>query len=238
MNNIPSNPKFRPSLIWQPIVEWSQDKYRYRTFEAGDRIPARPKILYLVYQGLVRLMANYQLSVVANSEQQNNSRDRPEVSFLGFVGQSQPFELLNQPSCEINAYAHMDETSVLWMYWHELDNWPDFREEILKAFRYQQQRKMLEIATLSQRRTIDRLYGFLTLLIEEYGITCFNKSQSNQKSGYCLPWTMSDTEIARAIASTRFTVNRLMAELREQGLIDIYRHNYICLPPITNLAKH
>lgn len=48
---------------------------------------------------------------------------------------------------------------------------------------------------------------------------------------------MTDAEIASAIASTRFTVTRLMGELREQGLIDIYRNNYICLPPTNYPGK-
>ncbi len=231
MYKIKNNQDIRQSLIWQPIVEWSHKKYRYRTFEADEKISARPKILYLVHQGMVRLMGHYKLSVVSNSEGENNPSDRPEASCLGFVGKGQPFELLNESTCDINAYAHTDQTSVLWMYWHELDNWPNFRQEILKAFRYQQQRKMLEIATLSQHRTIDRLYGFLTLLIQEHGIAYIKESQSNQGHGCYLPWTMTDAEIASAIASSRFTVNRLMGELREQGLIDIYRNNYICLPP-------
>jgi hypothetical protein len=215
--------------IWQRIIEWSQEKYRYRTFVKYDKIPTRPKILYLVNQGTVKLMANYQLSVTSNSEEDNS--DRPEASLIDFIRPGQPFEIFNESTCEMNAYAQMNGTSVLWMYWYELENWPNFNREILKAFRDREQRKLVMIAILTQRRTIDRLYGFLRVLIEEHGIAYIKKSQSNQGYSYYLPWTMTHAEIASAIASTRVTVTRLMGELREQGLIDMYRNQYICLPP-------
>lgn len=231
MYKIKPNEDMQQSLIWQRILEWSQEKYRYRTFAKNEKIPTRPKILYLVNQGTVKLMANYQLSVTSNSEEDNS--DSPEASSIDFISSGQPFEIFNESTCEMNAYAQMAQTSVLWMYWHELDNWPKFRQEILKAFRDQEQRKVLTIAILTQRRAIDRLYGFLRLLIEEHGIAYIKESQSNQGYGFYLPWTMTHAEIASAIASTRVTVTRLMGELREQGLIDIYRNNYICLPPNT-----
>lgn len=229
MYQIKTNEERQQSLILQRIIEWSQEKYRYRTFAKGEKIPARPKILYFVYQGTVKLMATYQLSVSSNSEPDNS--DRPEGSLIDFISQGQPFEIFNESTCEINAYAQIERTSVLWMYWHELDNWPNFRQEILTAFREQEQRQLLMIAILTQRHTIDRLYGFLRLLIKEHGIAYIKESQSNQGYGYYLPWTMTHAEIATAIASTRVTVTRLMGELREQGLIDIYRNQYICLPP-------
>ena len=223
------------SLIWQRIIEWSQEKYRYRTFAKDEKIPTRPKILYLVDRGTVKLMANYQLSVTYNSEEDNS--DRPEASSIDFIRPGQPFEVFNGSTCEINAYAQMAQTSVLWMYWPELDNWPNFRRTVLKAFRDREKRKVLMIAILTQRRTIDRLYGFLRLLVEEHGIAYIKESQSNQGHGYYLPWTITHAEIASAIASTRVTVTRLMGELREQGLIDMYRNQYICLPPTTDLGE-
>ncbi len=215
----------------QQIVNWSKAKYRYRTFESDRQIPTRSKILYLVHQGAVKLMAKSNFSGNYHLEEDKNTPEQPQESFLGFVGEGQLFELVDGAKFEINAYAQIDETSVLWMYWHELDNWPNFRREVFAFFRFQQQRKLLAIATLSQRNTIDRLYGFLSLMIEEHGIAYTNKTQPNQANGYYLPWSITHAEIASAIGSTRVTVTRLLGELREQGLIDTYRSHYFCLPP-------
>jgi len=219
------------SVIWEQIVEWSQEKYRYRTFDKDERIPARPKILYWVDRGTVKLIANSQLSAISNLEEEKNPGDRLTKSFLSFVGKGQPFELLNNSTFTIDAYAQIDKTSVLWMYWYELDNWPKFRRDVWKIFRDRQQRHVLSIATLSQRRIIDRLYGFLRILIEEHGIAYMKESQSHKGNGYYLPWSITHEEIASAIGSSRVTVTRLMGELRDRGSIDLYRNFYISLPP-------
>jgi len=92
----------------------------------------------------------------------------------------------------------------------------------LDAFRYQHQRKLLWLSTLGQRRTIDRLLGFLTLLIEEFGEPCEN--------GYCLPFPLTHAQIGSAIGSTRVTVTRLMGKLRQRGLIASKGDNLIFLP--------
>ncbi|WP_310412140.1 Crp/Fnr family transcriptional regulator, partial [Chamaesiphon sp. OTE_8_metabat_110] len=117
-------------------------------------------------------------------------------------------------------------TSIFWMYWHDLENFPSFRREILDSFRYQHQRKLLWLNTLGQRHTIERLLGYLTLLIEEFGEPC--------KEGYFLPFPLTHAQIASAIGTTRVTVTRLMKELREdRKAIHIKEDNLICLlsPP-------
>ncbi len=215
----------------QQIVNWSKAKYRYRTFESNRRIPTKDKILYLVHQGAVKLTAKSNFSFNYHLEKNKSTLDQPPESFLGFVGEWQPFYIVDQAKFQINAYAHTNETSVLWMYWYELDNWPNFRRKVFAFFREQQQRKLLAIATLSQKSTIDRLYGFLSLMIEEHGIAYTKKSEPNQTNGYYLPWSITHAEIASAIGSSRATVTRLLGELRKQGLIGIYKSNYFCLPP-------
>ncbi|MDJ1178865.1 Crp/Fnr family transcriptional regulator [Roseofilum sp. BLCC_M91] len=220
----------RPFLTWQRIIDWAQDHYRTRTFNKDDKIPVRPGLLYLVQRGSVRLVSA-QISastktpslvarLSANTDPDNLS---PDESFLGFVGAGQPFEIVSQSPFTISSYAHVDKTTVLWMYWHDLDNWPHFRREVMEAFRYQNQRKLLWLGTMGQRRTIDRLLGFLTLLIEEYGEVC--------EQGYYLPWTLTHAQIGSAIGSTRVTVTRLMGKLRSKGLIITLDDNLICLPP-------
>lgn len=219
----------RPFITWQRIIDWAQEHYRCRTFSKDERIPARPGLLYLVQKGSVRLVGSAQVSATAKPGSKV-PRAETEEAFLGFVGAGQPFELVAQSPFTLQAYAHADQTHVVWMYWHDLDNWPHFRREILDAFRYQHQRKLLWLSTLGQRRTIDRLLGFLTLLVEEFGEPYVGETQPDVVRGYRLPWALTHAQIGSAIGSTRVTVTRLMGKLRSKGLINTEDDNLICLP--------
>jgi CRP-like cAMP-binding protein len=227
--SIPPETIDRPFITWQRIIDWAQEHYRCRTFLKDERIPARPGLLYLVQKGSVRLVGSAQVSATAKPGAKSASTDTEEA-FLGFVGAGQPFELVAQSPFTLQAYAHADQTHVVWMYWHDLDNWPHFRREILDAFRYQHQRKLLWLSTLGQRRTIDRLLGFLTLLVEEFGEPYVGEAQPEVVRGYRLPWTLTHAQIGSAIGSTRVTVTRLMGKLRSKGLINTEDDNLICLP--------
>ncbi|NJM64126.1 MAG: Crp/Fnr family transcriptional regulator [Oscillatoriales cyanobacterium RU_3_3] len=220
----------RPFLTWQRIIDWAQEHYRCRTFSKDEKIPARPGLLYLVQKGSVRLVGSAQVSATAKPGAKPSTRKTTEEAFLGFVGAGQPFELVAQSPFTLQAYAHADQTHVVWMYWHDLDNWPHFRREVLDAFRYQHQRKLLWLSTLGQRRTIDRLLGFLTLLVEEYGEPYVGDADPDSIRGYRLPWALTHAQIGSAIGSTRVTVTRLMGKLRSKGLIDTEDNNLICLP--------
>ncbi len=211
----------RPFLTWQRILDWAQEHYRYRTFSKDERIPARPGLLYLVPRGAIRLIGTDQVNTTKNKLANRDPAMNPDEAFLGFVGAGQPFEIISQSPFALQAYAHVEQTSVVWMYWHDLDNWPHFRREVLDAFRYQHQRKLLWLSTLGQRRTIDRLLGFLTLLIEEFG--------ESVEHGYCLPFSLTHAQIGSAIGSTRVTVTRLMGKLRQRGLIQAQDDYLICV---------
>jgi CRP-like cAMP-binding protein len=215
----------RPFLTWQRVLDWAQEHYRCRTFAKDERIPTRPGLLYLVQRGAVRLVGASATPVVnleGLADEEGGSSLEPEEAFLGFVGPGQPFEIVSQSPFVLQSYAHVERTNVLWMYWNDLDNWPHFRREVLDAFRYQHQRKLLWLSTLGQRRTIDRLLGYLTLLVEEYGEPC--------ELGYCLPWPLTHAQIGSAIGSTRVTVTRLMGKLRKRQLVCSHGENLICLP--------
>ncbi|MFM6191654.1 MAG: Crp/Fnr family transcriptional regulator [Planktothrix sp.] len=220
----------RPFLTWQRITDWAQEHYRCRSFTKDERIPARPGLLYLVQRGGIRLVGSAQLEYPKSKSNSKPRHRNLDEAFLGFVGAGQPFELVAQSPFSLQAYSHADETTVLWMYWHDLDNWPHFRREVLDAFRYQHQRKLLWLSTLGQRRTIDRLLGFLTLLIEEYGEYYTSGNGEVGFKGYCLPWSLTHSQIGSAIGATRVTVTRLMGKLRQQGLIYTQDDNLICIP--------
>lgn len=210
----------RPFLTWQSITDWAQTHYRDRIFNKDERIPTRPDLLYLVSQGAIRLVG------IPNQKPQQVTRELDEElieeAFLGFIDAGQPFEIVAQSSFSLQAYAHVDDTRVIWLYWNDLENWPDFRQVVYEAFRHQHQRKLLWLSALGQRKTIDRLASFLTLLVEEYG----NADREN----YCLPYSLTHAQIGSAIGSTRVTVTRLMGKLRRQGLISLDRDNFICIP--------
>jgi CRP-like cAMP-binding protein len=212
-----------PTFTWQNITDWAQTHYRDRIFSKDEQIPTRPQLIYLVNQGAVRLVSQSQNQIeqTSVSESEEEELDQLEESFLGFIGAEKPFEIVAQSSFSINAYAHIDQTHVAWLYWQDLDNWPDFRQRLYEDFRYQHQRKLLWLSALGQRKTIDRLTSFLTLLVEEYGVAKEEKC--------CLPYSLTHAQIGSAIGSTRVTVTRLMGKLRRQGIIFVQNDNSICI---------
>lgn len=215
------------NLSWKSIMDWAQTHYRDRIFNKDEQIPVRPQLIYLVNQGAVRLVSETTNQSDNNSakplsESDSEFAEEIEKTFLGFIGAGKPFEILSHQDFSFHAYAHVDYTQVAWLYWQDLENWPNFRQEIYEAFRDQHQRKLLWLSALGQRRTIDRLTSFLHLLIEEYGA-------QDEDRQCCLPYTLTHAQIGSAIGSTRVTVTRLMGKLRRQGIISVKEDNSICI---------
>ena len=207
-----------PTSTWQNIIDWAQIHYRDRLFRRDEQIPTRPQLIYLVNRGAVRLVSRSEDRPPTTLESEEL---QPEESFLGFVSARKPFEIVAQSSFNICAYAHVDQTQVVWLYWKDLKNWPGFSLQLYEAFRYQHQRKLLWLSALGQRKTIDRLTSFLSLLLEEHGI--------DEEGNCCLPYSLTHAQIGSAIGSTRVTVTRLMGKLRRQGIISVKDDNSICL---------
>ena len=116
-----------PAFTWQDIIDWAKIHYRDRIFRKDEQIPARPQLIYLVNQGVVRLVSQNQNTPEPELLVKSEEFDHSEESFLGFVGAQRPFEIVTQSSCSINAYAHVDQTHVAWLYWKDLKSWPDFQ---------------------------------------------------------------------------------------------------------------
>ena len=208
-------------LTWKNIIDWGKTHYRDRIFRKDEEIPTRPQLIYLVNRGVVRLVSQTSNKYESDSPEELDELEETESAFLGFISEQKPFEIVSQATFSLHAYAHVDDTHVVWLYWEDLENWPSFRQEIYDVFRYQHQRKLLWLSALGQRKTIDRLTCFLSLLIEEYG-------DKEQKS-CCLPYTLTHAQIGSAIGSTRVTVTRLMGKLRRQGIISVKNDNSICI---------
>ncbi|MEL6581694.1 MAG: Crp/Fnr family transcriptional regulator [Cyanobacteria bacterium J06607_15] len=211
------------TFTWQDIIDWAQTHYRDRIFAKDEQIPSRPQLIYLVNQGAVRLVSQSQNSSpeIIDITTDESELDLLEESFLGFVGAHKAFEIIAESNFSITAYAHVDQTQVAWLYWQDLKNWPGFQQQLYEVFRYQHQRKLLWLSALGQRKTIDRLTSFLTLLVEEYGV--------EQNEDCCLPYTLTHAQIGSAIGSTRVTVTRLMGKLRREGIINVMSDNSICI---------
>ena len=220
-----SSEESRPVLTWKDIMDWAQTHYRDRIFRKDEQIPVRPDLVYLVNQGAVRLVSETQNQdndkLIDSLESDPEFSEEIERTFLGFIPAGKPFEIVSHHSFSLQAYAHVDYTQVAWLYWNDIEKWPDFRQEIYSAFRDRHQRKLLWLSALGQRRTIERLTSFLTLLVEEYG--------REDEREYCLPYSLTHARIGSAIGSTRVTVTRLMGKLRRQGIISVKEDNSICI---------
>ena len=173
-------------------------------------------------QFLSSLLSKIENGLGQESNNSSESSDDLDEAFLGFVQTGQPFEITTESIFDVQAYSHIEETDIIWLYWNDLENWAHLRQEIYETLRYQNQRKLLWLSALGQRKTIERLMAFIVLLIEEYGVPC--------DEGYCLPHTLTHAQIGSTIGSTRVTVTRLMGKLRRQGAIIIREDNSICLP--------
>lgn len=213
-----SSEAFSPVLSWQVIAEWAQTHYRERFFSKDESIPVRSGLLYLVNQGAVRLVGTNE-SVISEEE---SHREEPQETFLGFVSAGQPFEIVSQYNFKIQAYAHWDQTQIIWLYWQDLTNWQHFRQEVYDSLRTQNHYRLLLLTALGQKKTIDRLLSFLKVIIGEHGELC--------EEGYYLPYVLTHAQIGSTIGSTRVTVTRLMGKLRRRGLILIRNDSLICLP--------
>ncbi len=237
-----------PFVVWQKIASWATTHYRGRTFAKDDPIPARQGLLYLVCKGAIRLngtalaIDSEKESAIQNGQETDRqdqvestrsgdidelleNQNEIEEAFLGFILPGNPFEIVTESCFSLQAYAHIDGTEVVWLYWEDVENWPDFKQEVYEAIRYQNQRKLLWISALGQRKAIDRLLSFILLLMKEYGQHC--------DEGCYLPYILTHAQIGSTIGSTRVTVTRLMGKLRRQGLITIKEDNIICLPAST-----
>ena len=201
---------------WQELLDWANSHCRQRIFSKDTQIPTRPGLLYLVTQGAVRLSGFCCLD-----HHNPHGPSIPEEVFLGLIRERQPFEIPPSSPSLLQAYAHLEKTSVIWLYWDELERTSLLYLTILEMFRYQHQRKLLLMSILGQKRTVDRLMGFLSFLATEYG--------ELTEHGYSLSYTLTHAHIASAIGTTRVTVTRLMGAMKQEGLLTINKDNSLYL---------
>jgi CRP-like cAMP-binding protein len=222
--SLPFSELSKPALKFAEVFAWAKTHYRDRTFAKDELIPTRPRLFYLVEEGAVRIIGKSNLHIPSLNPGSDSSENDNEEVFLGLIAQGQPFEIISESPFKLQAYAHTEQTVVIWLYWEDIQQWPPLRQMLFDTFRYQHQRKLLWLSILGQKRSIDRLMGFLTLLVEEHG--------QPTAQGYYLPYSLTHSQIASAIGTTRVTVTRLMGRLKQQGLIFVDERNYIGLPSL------
>ncbi|NJK72118.1 MAG: Crp/Fnr family transcriptional regulator [Synechococcaceae cyanobacterium SM2_3_60] len=196
---------------WSEMCAWAVERFHSRTFDREERIPTRPGLLYIVQSGAVR-----QVSLTP---------DMSEV-FVGFAAVGIPFEVSQHDTFQLQAYSHVERTTVMWFYWEDLQQWPLIHSQVQALLRYQLQRKLLWLGNLGQRRASDRLKGLIMLLVDEYGI--------DTEEGRAVPWTLTHAQIGDAIGATRVTVTRALGMLRSEGFVRLVGQNQLCLPYMSN----
>lgn len=218
-----------PEASLQLILDWAQEHGRVRPFRKDQRILVQQNLLYIVLEGFVRLVTDSQASAISLLARHRTSR---EVC-LSFAGRGQPFEIDARLPFRLHAYAHVEQTVVVWIYWDELNHWPYLNQEVLNIFRSQNQFKLSWSRVLVLPATCDRrLLRCLTLLVEEYGY--LGQEVDSDDPYMCLPFTLTHAQLASLIGSTHVTVTRSMSKLRRRKLL-FERDNLICLPVVKNL---
>jgi hypothetical protein len=228
MYSLPSPTILLESAVrWQQVYSWAKKEGRCQEFQKDEEIPSKIGWLYGVHHGTVRITGR---SIQSPAQLSNNSIDSNSSSFLGFAVKNQPFEITRERNTVLQAVAHVSNTTVFWLRWDDLDLFPGFDHDILHAFRHQNQRKTMLMNNLSQNHATDRLLGYISLLIEEFG----------QPEGEChlLPFAITHHQLANAIGATRVTVTRLLGEMKERGDIIFSHNNRIALPNPHNAFPH
>jgi global nitrogen regulator NtcA len=84
------------------------------------------------------------------------------------------------------------------------------------------------IETLAHRDMGSRLVSFLLILCRDFGVP--------SQDGITIDLKLSHQAIAEAIGSTRVTVTRLLGDLRQEGMISIYKKKITVHDPV-NLSQ-
>ena len=184
---------------WPELIQWGQTHYRDRLFPKDTVIPTRPGLLYCIHQGAVRLTATA------------HQGSKPRQTLIALYRTHQSFEMPATDHFEVIAQAHLEPTSVIWLYWREVAQWPHLLQLILQQCHSHQKKQLLWLSLLGQPSTLDRLLQFLLLLLEDGGLV--------QDQVYFLPYPLTHGQIGSAIGATRVTVTRLMIKLRQQGVL-------------------
>lgn len=225
---MPVSPILSPSNASPPspetchhLLAWAKSHRRDRYFSKDEKIPTRPGLVYFIEEGIVRLEGILDYPPPCPSFEQGFSQEAELDMFLGLVEARHPFYWESSQFLTLHAYAHLDNTQVIWLYWSELSQWKGLGDWIGHSILQQHQHYLGWLSLFGQKRTLDRLLGFLFLLAQKYGIPC--------PQGVYLPYPLTHSQLGRAIGATRVTVTRLLGRLKQKGTISLYQEQFLCI---------
>jgi CRP-like cAMP-binding protein len=109
-------------------------------------------------------------------------------------------------SCSLHVQAITDVRAII-QDWMHISTTPHFTDRLRTQLRQMEARAAVQ----ARPHLDDRLFGMLSLLADTFGVA--------HPDGICLDLRLTHTQLASAIGATRSTVTRLLARLRDAGLI-------------------
>lgn len=206
----------QPIPEWGSVLEYAAEKFRTKRFMPHEHIAMNEKFIYLPISGYVRLECG--------------SLKEEHRSVVGIKPKAAPFLGIKNRGVPFHCVASAAGAEVMFLYEEELNQWPAFAEYCMSYLQEDYRRQMLWLGNLGQRRAMNRLEGFISLLSLETGIFT---EEGTCKEGYAyIPFAITHAEIGNCIGATRVTVTRNLGELRGLGKIHVndagcigYKHN-------------
>lgn len=174
--------------------------YRERTllpFKVGQTIPLRRQEMWIVYRGLVQVLTLHSTG---------------DEVLLGLVGPLMPLGLSLTLLEPYQAVA-MTNVDLLRLSVDEVRRSPHLARELNEQLTRRLHHTEALLALSGKRMVVDRLYGFLMLIANEYGLA--------SDEGTLINMRLTHQQLANAIGTTRVTVTRCLGELKDAGLVGI-----------------
>lgn len=186
-----------------------EELYRGRSlypYLSGQTIPMQPDEIWVVCRGVVQLGTLY---------------DSGDESLLGLACPSMPFGL---PLTLIRPYQAiaLSDVDLMRLTQFEVAASPVLAQGVFHHLARRLQQTEAILAMVGYRRVEDRLRHLILLLGQQVGQPC--------SDGVRLGVRLTHQQLANAIGTTRVTVTRLLAQLRQEGwlVVDRQRHLVVC----------
>jgi len=186
--------------------ESASDQARPRhIYLKGEIIPLKPKVIWQVCQGLVKL---------------STMSENGEEVLVGLVGPGVPFGS-DLTSLQTYQAIALSEVQLVCFPLTETAASPALAQALLPQITQRLQQTECLLAISGQRHVKDRFYQLLQLLKHEIGLPV--------AQGIRLSIRFTHQDFADACSTTRVTITRLLGKFQEQGKIVIDSKHHIIL---------
>ncbi|HEY9666102.1 MAG TPA: PAS domain S-box protein [Coleofasciculaceae cyanobacterium] len=176
------------------------------TFSKGEIIPLEPQVIWVVYQGLVKL---------------STTSERADEVLVGLAGPSMPFGSSMTALTTYQATAISENVQLVGLSLSEIAASPHVSQILLPKISDRLRQTEALLAISGKRHVKDRLYYLLQWLKQEFG--------QPSVRGIRVSVRLTHQDIADACCTTRVTITRLLGNLHKQGKIAFDSKNHICL---------